>query len=263
MVAPTSSTPTPAYFNNVALGEGATKVIVPLSSSTLDEAIDGAQALAGHTFDIVEWRLDFFDSAPEIQPCLHLAALLTARVGHPILATFRTSREGGNKDIDNDAYTELLSTLAISGSVSAVDVEISRGHVVTERVVRSARDAGVPIVGSFHDFTGTPDVGAIVAQLIQARDAGCDVAKAAYMPRSARDVAHLLEATAIAHEELEIPVITMAMGPLGVVSRAAGAVFGSAATFASVGQASAPGQIPVDDLLPVLRSIDSWSKPAS
>jgi 3-dehydroquinate dehydratase-1 len=35
----------------------------------------------------------------------------------------------------------------------------------------------------------------------------------------------------------------MAMGPLGVVSRLAGEVFGSVLTFGTVGAASAPGQV--------------------
>ena len=41
------------------------------------------------------------------------------------------------------------------------------------------------------------------------------------------------------------PIITMAMGELGAVTRTAGALFGNAMTFASAGKASAPGQIDV------------------
>ena len=40
-----------------------------------------------------------------------------------------------------------------------------------------------------------------------------------------------------------LPVVTMSMGALGVVSRMAGEIFGSCITFGAVGEISAPGQI--------------------
>lgn len=49
-----------------------------------------------------------------------------------------------------------------------------------------------------------------------------------------------------------VPILTMSMGQLGVVSRVTGDSFGSCATFGAVGQTSAPGQIPVNDLHTVL-----------
>ena len=48
------------------------------------------------------------------------------------------------------------------------------------------------------------------------------------------------------------PIITMSMSSQGVVSRLCGEVFGSSMTFGAVGQVSAPGQIPVDQLRQVL-----------
>lgn len=48
------------------------------------------------------------------------------------------------------------------------------------------------------------------------------------------------------------PIVTMSMSGLGAVSRIAGEPFGSAITFGSAGKASAPGQIPVEDLRKVL-----------
>lgn len=49
------------------------------------------------------------------------------------------------------------------------------------------------------------------------------------------------------------PIITMSMSSQGVVSRLCGEVFGSSMTFGAVGQVSAPGQIPVDQLAKSLR----------
>ena len=67
----------------------------------------------------------------------------------------------------------------------------------------------------------------------------------------------LLDATRTMHEEhADRPIVTMAMGGLGVVSRLAGQVFGSAATFGMVGKASAPGQVDAADLKVALNLLD-------
>ena len=64
----------------------------------------------------------------------------------------------------------------------------------------------------------------------------------------------MLMATARARESLGVPLVTMAMGELGVVTRVGGGVFGSTLTFAVVpdptGQEtpSAPGQPPLRGL---------------
>ena len=47
----------------------------------------------------------------------------------------------------------------------------------------------------------------------------------------------------------------MSMGALGAVSRLAGEAFGSAMTFANPGQASAPGQVPLDVVNEVLDAL--------
>lgn len=83
---------------------------------------------------------------------------------------------------------------------------------------------------------------------------GADIAKIAVMPKTSGDVLRLLEATnEMKEKHTETPVITMSMSGLGKVSRICGEVFGSAVTFASAGQASAPGQLPVEDMRAALR----------
>src|SRR5699024_4483861 len=58
------------------------------------------------------------------------------------------------------------------------------------------------------------------------------------------DVVTLIAATERRHRDAGIPLVTMSMGSLGAITRIGGGVFGSAATFATVGPASAPGQLP-------------------
>ena len=68
------------------------------------------------------------------------------------------------------------------------------------------------------------------------------------MPRSRKDVLTLLAATEeMASNYADRPIITMSMSS-GVISRLCGEYFGSSMTFGTVGQASAPGQSPVEQL---------------
>ena len=86
---------------------------------------------------------------------------------------------------------------------------------------------------------------------------GADIVKFAVMPHCERDVLRLLDATLVMKEHHpSTPVITMAMGSLGAVSRVAGETFGSAVTFGTAGKSSAPGQIPADRLALILKSLD-------
>ena len=81
---------------------------------------------------------------------------------------------------------------------------------------------------------------------------GADISKIAVMPQSRKDVLTLLSVTEERSRHALRPVITMSMSETGLISRLAGEVFGSAVTFGSVTNASAPGQIPVEQLSRVL-----------
>ncbi len=86
--------------------------------------------------------------------------------------------------------------------------------------------------------------------------------KVAVMPRTREDVLTLLAATWQASQALEIPLISMSMGPMGAVSRIVGGVYGSALTFAVGKSSSAPGQIPIDDLRAALAIVGRAAGPA-
>ena len=76
-----------------------------------------------------------------------------------------------------------------------------------------------------------------------------DIAKIAVMPVSEKDVLTLLQATLEAKEKhVKIPLITMAMGGKGSITRIAGGLFGSSITFAAGKRSSAPGQIGIEQL---------------
>ena len=78
----------------------------------------------------------------------------------------------------------------------------------------------------------------------------------AVMPDEFDDVAAIMQVTnQMVREFTEKPVISMAMGSLGSMSRIAGENFGSSVTFATVGAASAPGQFPIRELRMMMNSL--------
>lgn len=267
---PYSQCSKPARIGHIRLGDGSTKVIVPLMPrreaeiSAYEAAFSpasftnsSAEASAKQLPDICEWRVDYYDDAPDVYAYSHTAALLSARVTPPILATFRTLESGGEKNLELREYARLLYALASSGSIDAVDLEWER-HAVNGKILNNVHHAGVPVVLSEHNFISTDSPSEILTLLHRMEDAGADIVKYACMPHNPADVARLFEATAQAREELEVPIITMAMDVTGVASRIVGGAFGSAATFAHIGHASAPGQVAWGELMPVLNSLQTW-----
>ena len=69
------------------------------------------------------------------------------------------------------------------------------------------------------------------------------------MPLAEEDVLTLLAATlSFRRDYPEYPLITMSMAKLGAASRIVGCLFGSDLSFGVGSQASAPGQMPVNEL---------------
>ena len=151
------------------------------------------------------------------------------------------------------------STQRCCGKAGAdlIDVELMRDERVIRRVVDEAHRAGVGVVMSNHDFAATAATEELIARMRRMQELDADILKIATMPNDAGDVLKLLTATWLMHSQYtDRPLITMAMAGKGVISRLSGELFGSAATFGMVGQASAPGQMALPDLRMVLELIN-------
>ena len=171
----------------------------------------------------------------------------------PLLFTFRTSKEGGEKSMEPEAYAALNKAAAQTGNVDLVDVEVFTGDAIVTEIIEAAHAAGVKVVASNHDFDKTPDKDDIVGRLCKMQELGADIPKIAVMPQNKKDVLTLLAATEeMYREHADRPIITMSMAGTGVISRLCGEVFGSALTFGAAKKASAPGQMSVGDLAQVL-----------
>ncbi|NMR19470.1 type I 3-dehydroquinate dehydratase [Cellulomonas fimi] len=222
------------------------RIIVPLTAADaagLDAEV--AAALDGGA-DLVEWRVDHFTSRGDVDAVAAQCRALADRLGAvPLLATVRTAAEGGATVVTDDEYLTLVRALCERGAARLVDVEYRQRAAAT--AIDLAHANGVLVVASNHDFEATPAEDDLVERLATMERMGADVAKVAVMPRSMLDVHTLLRATTVQFARARVPLITMSMGRLGLISRLSGQLFGSCATFATAGAASAPGQVPVAD----------------
>ena len=201
-------------------------------------------------------------AAAQVLECLR--RMVDVVDGVPLLLTCRTATEGGRAHLDDAGYGAVLgavlddlSTWAPERRPAAIDVEVQRGCL--PGVSEQAHGLGIDVVASFHDFEATPADEVLEEVLARMVREGADLAKIAVWPTSADDVARLLGVCARATADpgegtgLGVPVAAMSMGALGAVSRVAPA-FGTALTFAVVSdeqgetQASAPGQLPIQDV---------------
>ncbi|MEK3771449.1 type I 3-dehydroquinate dehydratase [Paenibacillus sp. FSL R5-0887] len=235
---------------NVIIGEGIPKICVPLIGATLSELKQEAEALKVLQPDLVEWRTDFFAEVEDVAAVKNALSEICSVISDlPLIFTFRSAKEGGEKQVSTEYYTALNKAAAESGLVDIIDVELFNDEQDVKLLVEAAHAHNVSVIISNHDFQGTPPKEEIISRLCKAQELGGDLPKIAVMPQDAGDVLTLLEATHIMKEKYaDRPIITMSMAGAGVISRLAGEVFGSALTFGAAHKPSAPGQVAVAEL---------------
>lgn len=239
---------------NINIGEGVPKICVPIIGKNKEDIIKEVKELKEECLDIIEWRVDFFENVENIQEVKNTLYELKSYISNiPLLFTFRSIVEGGEKLISKDYYITLNKEISNTGLIDLLDVELFIGDEIVEEVVNFAHKKGVKVIISNHDFNKTPKKEEIISRLCRMQELGADLPKIAVMPQNEKDVLVLLEAT---NEMFRIyadrPIVTMSMSGVGAISRLCGEIFGSALTFGAAKNVSAPGQISFKELNSVL-----------
>lgn len=240
---------------NLEIGTGKPKVCLPIVGRTDLEIFEQAQSFEKYHYDLVELRIDYYQDVLDFKAVRALLKKLRMILTCPILFTCRTLKEGGEIEIDEEKYALLLMTACLSENVDLIDVELTENTFLVFRIIEMAHQQNIKVILSKHDFQGTPQTPVIKNILERMEALGADIFKIAYMPLSKKDVVRLLDITMEMSEKLNKPIVSMSMGEMGKISRICGELTGSAITFASAKQASAPGQIHVDDMQILLEAI--------
>jgi 3-dehydroquinate dehydratase I len=240
--------PQPIALGSHLLGGAYPLICAPIVASDAIAACEQARVLRTTVPgpDIVEIRVDAL-SADASRDLFSLLADLASILGQhlPLLITVRSAAEGGVQPLELDQRIELLRQAIHSGNAAAIDIELATPSDIRNELIAEARANDVHMIISAHDFNGTPDDTVLLSWLDQLIHAGGEAAKLAVTANTPNDALRLLHTTSMAAIHSPVPLITMAMGAAGTITRLAGPFFGSALSFASLGVLSAPGQLPL------------------
>jgi len=194
-----------------------------LPSTTLEK-------LPSRGADLLEVRLDLF--APDFDAAFDYIADIRKTVSLPLLGTIRPNEHTGPQRMS--LFTRLLPL------VDAVDIEFDAdicAEVIAESGIKT-------VIASEHDFVQTPSTERLQAIADRTRASGADIVKIAAMAHSSADVARLMTFCS----QCEHPMIAIAMGEHGLVSRLIAPLFGSLFSYSFVSESVAPGQMSLDNL---------------
>ena len=182
--------------------------------------------------DILEVRLDLTGLCGG--KWMELCAAIQ-NLGRSVLLTIRAESQGGQwRGREAERLALYLTGLTL---VSAVDLEI--GARALEMLVPKARQHGVAVVASFHDFKGTPALPELLVLEARGRKMGADLVKIATRVDSPVDLARLFALPAQAAG----PVCVMGMGAAGAVSRVALPCAGASWVYGALETPAVPGQL--------------------
>ena len=235
------------------LGGDTPLLCTPLVGKTRKRVLAEADSVLKQKPDIIEWRVDFFDAIDDTDAVIDTARALRDVVGkRPVIFTRRREREGGERiAIGEEEVVELYAAVAATRLVDFIDFEMGNDPGHLRRVREVTRQSDIRLILSYHHVSYTPGLDYLVDRFLEAERLGADVAMVQVVPRNRADVLRLLAATAEADDKARIPLISISVGPLGSVTRMVGGLFGSWLSFAVGESASAPGQIPIGDLVTV------------
>ena len=214
------------------------KLVVSVMPKSLEEA-QGIDAMRYIDADIIEWRADFLPKEAILQVA---PAIFEKFAGRELLFTLRTRAEGGEIDLDSAEYVQIIKDVAQLYQPEYIDFEYFAHKDVFEQMLDFPN-----LVLSYHNFQETPDnMMEILSELTSLTP---KVVKVSVMAHTAQDVLDLMNFTrGFKTLNPEQEYVTISMGKMGKVSRITSDVTGSSWSFASLDEASAPGQISLSSM---------------
>lgn len=253
---------------NIHFGDGTPKICVPIVCRSDEEILKQADFIMSEArrleeqypeqrLDMIEFRADYYDNITNSTMLDELLEKLREVLDDRILLfTYRSEEEGGElrHDRAENMVDDIYDNVMASRLVDMVDVELLSGNYRVARTTTKAHDSGMKCVVSCHDFSITPRDDKLLEMLRNMEILGGDILKIATTPKNAFDTRRIIELTEninthkLAAYDINKPIVMISMGTIGQPTRIARGDSGSAFTFASVGQGSAPGQFSLEEM---------------
>ena len=225
---------------------------IPLISTNRNELLADVEVGVATGCDFLEWRRDHFMpgellTAAEEQDLLD--EIKSRMPDQGLIYTFRSHQEGGVCETTDEIRAAAVIAAINSNRVDYVDVELNNDPAFLERIKGALNTSETRWLVSHHNFEKTPPIAEINAVFSAMEGAGGDVLKLAVMPQSTDDVRHLIQATLTYNEKSRKPMIAIAMGSLGAITRIAPDLCGGSLTFAAGAGKTAPGQLSLEEII--------------
>lgn len=170
-----------------------------------------------------------------------------------IIFTLRKKEEGGKFRGSEKERLGIIKACLASGDFDFIDIELSAEKKALKEIAQKAKEKGIKLIISFHDFKKTPSKKKMLGTIKSEFDAGASIAKLAVKANSKEDVLKLLE-TALSAKKIG-KIIAIGMGETGKVSRILLPFFGSEMTYGYLSKPTAEGQISVESLKEIFEAI--------
>jgi 3-dehydroquinate dehydratase-1 len=203
--------------------------------------------------DMLELRIDLLnDEERDVEKVKEF--ILTLNM--PLIVTNRRRAEGGSFTGTEEERIAMLIRILETAEVDFVDLELFSPSAERTRLVELAQSLQIPIIFSFHDFSGMPHRAELLKIIASMYEEGGSIAKIAVTPPTLSDALLLLNLTyEIAREEKLLA--TIGMGPIGRHLRVVAPLYGSVLTYGFIEgeEEVAPGQFSVKKLRSMLEQL--------
>lgn len=248
----------PVEVRGKVIGGHQPLICLPLVGKTGDAILTDLKRQLSHQPDLIEWRADFYNDLEDVEKTVALGKKIRAIAGDlPVIFTVRWEGEGGQPiALSEKEKVDLITCMCEKRVIDIVDYELACSETNATFLRQVTETNEIKFILSHHNFQQTPPLPELLETMLELERKGADIVKMAVMPKTWDDVLHVMQASLVARRLLQVPMIAIAMGQYGVVSRLAGWVFGSDVTFAFGNEQSAPGQVPIADLRTVIDRIE-------
>ncbi|MDO4288253.1 MAG: type I 3-dehydroquinate dehydratase [Eubacterium sp.] len=228
-------------------------VCVPLTGENSEVLLGEIDAALAAKPDFLEWRRDYYTEEDAAQEQAVLARLAACEAG--VIFTFRSAAEGGVRSCSDEERLAAIRRCVDAKAADYIDIELEGDPEFTAAVkaLLSKEDCGLLL--SHHNFERTYTMAEIVEILRRMEAAGADVLKLAMLPINKEDLRR--EITAVQNYSLasDKPIVMIAMGELGKITRIAPDILGGSLSYAVVKNSTAPGQLSIAEIRHARRAL--------
>jgi 3-dehydroquinate dehydratase-1/3-dehydroquinate dehydratase/shikimate dehydrogenase len=183
---------------------------------------------------MIEHRIDYLKE-------IHSLEMLYQSIEQPVLATVRPTWEGGMYRESEWSRLNVIKR-ALDAECAAIDIELATQADIRREAVSHAKRKKTLVIASRHVFKGTPPLPELIDTIDMMRDMGADVGKIVTTANNISDCNTVIELQKHS-KAIEFPLISFAMGSIGLMTRVSSLKYGAPFTYVSYGKPTAPGQV--------------------